>query len=301
MEETIVPNQEGAEDVLLRLRQILPTLSPQLRKAARYVLDHPGEVGISSIGELAQAAGVTANSMVRMARTVGFDGFDGLRTPFREALRQAPLSIPDRARWLQGIAEQGRHGELLTDMASGSLSNVETLYASLTTAGVRAAAEQILSARTCFVLGVGVARQVAQNFAYLAGMALPSVIAIPREGGLPVDDLLRAGARDVLIAMTFEPYRTEVVQSVALATRQGATVIAISDSAASPIASAAKHLFIVPTESPQFFTSTVALTALLETVLAFVIADAPIDVVRSIERFHARRHEVGVYFDEGAL
>ncbi|MEM7404385.1 MAG: MurR/RpiR family transcriptional regulator [Pseudomonadota bacterium] len=298
MSETIVPTAADAEAVLQRLRQVLPTLSPQLRKAARYVLTHPGDVAVSSIGELAQAAGVTANTLVRVARTVGFDGFDGLRMPFREALRQAPLSIPDRARWLQGVAEQGRHGELLTDMAGGSLTNVESLFGALSTARVRAAAGKILGARTCLVLGVGVARQAAQNFAYLAGMALPSVTAIPREGGLPVDDLLRAGADDVLIAMTFEPYRTEVVQSVELAHRQGATVIAISDSAASPIAAAASDLFLVPTESPQFFTSTVALTALLETLLAFVIADAPLEVVRSIERFHARRHEVGVYYED---
>ena len=79
---------------------------------------------------------------------------------------------------------------------------------------------------------------------------------------------------------------------------QGVTVIAVSDSLASPIAPGAAHVFCVPTASAQFFTSTVALTALFETLMAFVIADPPDEVVASIERFHRRRHELGVYWDE---
>ena len=98
--------------------------------------------------------------------------------------------------------------------------------------------------------------------------------------------------------MTFEPYRTEVVRSVQAAREQGVTVIAVTDSLASPIAAGAAQVFCVPTASAQFFTSTVALTALFETLMAFVIADAPDEVVASIERFHRRRHELGVYWDE---
>ena len=126
------------------------------------------------------------------------------------------------------------------------------------------------------------------------------VVAIPREGSLPLDDLGRAGARDVLLAVTFQPYRSEVVEAVAAARDQGMAVIAVSDSLASPIAYKARHVFCVPTESAQFFTSIVALSALLETLMAFVIADAPKTVIASIEQFHERRHRLGVYWDEHA-
>ena len=69
-----------------RLLEALPEMSPQLRKAARYVLDNPNDVGVSSIREVAEAAEVTANSLVRMARAAGFEGYEDLRRPFREAL-----------------------------------------------------------------------------------------------------------------------------------------------------------------------------------------------------------------------
>ena len=89
-------------------------------------------------------------------------------------------------------------------------------------------------------------------------------------------------------------------QAVDCARAQGAAIVAVTDSVASPIAIGARHVFCVPTETTQFFTSTVALAALLETLMAFVVADAPVEVVESIERFHRRRHDLGVYWDEEA-
>lgn len=288
----------GPPDVLGRLLELLPSLSPQLRKAARYMIDNPADVGVSSISELASAAEVKPNTLVRMAQAAGFEGYEGLREPFRASLRAGRQDFPDRARWLQSIARGGRHGELLTEMASDALSNIEALFGAISVDAVKAAADRIVEARVSYVLGVGIAHAVAHNFAYLAGMALGTVVAIPKVGSLPVDDLARAGAGDVLLAVTFEPYRTEVVRAVQAAREQGVTVIAITDSLASPITPGAEHVFCVPTSSAQFFTSTVALTALFETLMAFVIADAPDEVVASIERFHRRRHELGVYWDE---
>lgn len=285
-------------EVVARLVETLPDLSPQLRKAARFVLDHPREVGISSISELAEAAGVKPNTLVRMARAVGFEGYEGFRAPFRDFIREGRADFPERARWLQDVARGGRHGELLTEMASGALSNIEALFAGVTAEGVRDAADRIVDARVTYVLGVGIAQALTRNFAYLAGMALETVVAIPKDSSLPVDDLVRAGRDDVLVAVTFEPYRTEVVQAVRVAVEQGVTVIAITDSLASPIAQGAAHVFCVPTDSAQFFTSTVALAALFETLMAFVVADARDEVVASIERFHRHRREIGAYWDE---
>ena len=46
------------------------------------------------------------------------------------------------------------------------------------------------------------------------------------------------------------------------------------------------------------FISTVALSALLESLMAFVIADLDESVIASIERFHQRRYDLGIYLEE---
>ena len=76
------------------------------------------------------------------------------------------------------------------------------------------------------------------------------------------------------------------------------TIIAISDSPASPIFEGADYQFQISVDTPLMFISTVALSALLESLMAFVIADADDSVIASIERFHQRRREMGIYLGD---
>ena len=180
-------------------------------------------------------------------------------------------------------------------MASSAIQNIEETSAATSDAAMTEAADAIVAARRTYVLGVGVNASNARNFTYLADMAVDTIEAIPRYGSVAVDDLACAGSGDVLIAMTCKSYRTEVVEAVALAKRQGVTIIAISDSTASPIVVGSDHTFVIAADTPQFFPSSVSAIALLETLMAFVIADADDELIASIERFHARRHELGIY------
>ncbi len=300
MNNMIVPETgiPAPAEVLEALATELGELTPETRKAAAYVLENPNDVGVSSIREIAEAANVKPNTFVRMARTFGFEGYDDFREPFREEIRKGKVNFPDRARWLQSLSKGGKLDGLYADMAASAISNIEQTFASTNAAQMKAAADAIVEARTTYVLGVGINNTLARSFTYLADMALDNIKAIPRDGNLAVDDLARAGSKDVLLAVTFKPYRTEVVEAVEVARSQGVRIIGISDSPASPIIAGSEHGFVVQTDTPQFFTSIFATGALLETLMAFVIADASPDVIANIDRFHARRHALGIYRDE---
>lgn len=281
--------------VLDRLTEEWDTLTPEAQKAARYVLENPADVGVSTVREIAEAANVKPNTFVRMARQVGFDGYEDFRAPFREAIRKGTVTFPDRARWLQDIRKSGDLGGLYADMVEGAIRNLEDTFAGLDAGQLKRAAEAIWGSRQVFTLGVGVMNANARNFTYLASTGMTDFHAIPGSGSTAIDDLAWADGRDVLIAMTCRPYRTEVIEAVRLAREQGLTVIGLSDSPASPIVRAAQHGFVVAADTPQFFPSSVAMIALLETLLSFVIAVASDEVVDRVETFHRRRHQLGIY------
>lgn len=284
--------------ILERLAQELPDLTPEARKAATYVLENPRDVGVSTVREIAQAANVKPNTVVRMARQVGFEGYEDFRAPFRDAIRRGAADFPDRARWLQDIRKSGDLGGLYADMLKDALRNIEETFAAISTDDLKAAAEAIWAARRVFTLGVGVNNSVARNFTYLASTGMTEFHAIPRPGSTPADDLAWADGRDVLIAMTSRPYRTEVVKAVEIAREQGMTIIALSDSPASPILRGADHGFVVSVDTPQFFPSSIGTIALLETLLSFVVAVASEEIVERVETFHKRCHQLGMYYAE---
>lgn len=287
-----------SNSILERLAVELSELTPEARKAATYVLENPRDVGVSTVREIALAAKVKPNTVVRMARQVGFEGYDDFRAPFREAIRRGAADFPDRARWLQDIRKTGDLGGLYADMVRDVLANVEETFAGISTSDLKAAADAIWASRYVFTLGVGVNNSNARNFTYLASTGMTQFHAIPRAGSTPVDDLAWADKRDVLIAITCKPYRSEVVEAVKIAREQGMTIVALSDSPASPIICDADHGFVVSVDTPQFFPSSVSIIALMETLLSFVIAVASDEIVERVETFHKRRHQLGLYYED---
>ena len=149
-------------------------------------------------------------------------------------------------------------------------------------------------------LGVGINNSNARNFTYLASTGMVQFHAIPRDGSTPVDDIAWADGRDILIAITCNPYRSEVVKAVEVAKEQGMRVVAISDSPASPIVRAADYGFVVAADTPQFFPSSVSTIALLETLLSFVIASSSPEIVGRVETFHQRRRQLGSYHEDSS-
>lgn len=69
-------------------------MSPQLRQAARHVLEHPDEVALVSMRELARRADVQPATMTRLAKFLGFEGYGRIRDHYSEALRHRAEVVP---------------------------------------------------------------------------------------------------------------------------------------------------------------------------------------------------------------
>ena len=281
--------------VLERLADELPDFTPQARKAAIYILENPLDVGVSTVREIAEAADVNPNTVMRMARQVGFTGYDDFRAPFRDAIRQGAIDFPDRARWLQDIGKSGDLGQLYADMVQSALRNIEDSFATIGIDQLISAANLIWESHNVYTLGVGINHSNAHNFTYLASTGMVRFHAIPRAGSTAIDDLAWADSGDVLIAISCKPYRSEVVEAVLLARQQGVKIIAISDSPASPLIRNADHGFVISVDTPQFFPSSVSIIAFLETLLSIVVSVASDEIVERVDKFHKRRHQLGLY------
>ena len=67
------------QNVLLRLREIQPSLSSTERQIARYILENPDETSTLTIRELAHRSFSSPSSVVRICRALGFQGYKELR------------------------------------------------------------------------------------------------------------------------------------------------------------------------------------------------------------------------------
>src|SRR4051812_12463581 len=61
-------------------------LSGRLQQIAEFVLDHPTDVALGTVAEIAQRSNVPPSAIVRFAHALGFDGFSQMQQVFRSRL-----------------------------------------------------------------------------------------------------------------------------------------------------------------------------------------------------------------------
>jgi len=286
---------QSQEEVIERLLGQFDELPGQLQLSARYIVDHPHEVGLQSMRTLAQHANVHPNSFVRLARHLGFDGYEPLRERFRDFVRSGIGSSPDRVRWLQEMDRKGGSTAIFGSMAEACLDNTEKMFAQQSIKDLDRAVGWMIDARRVYVLGLGLAYPLAYNFWYVARMGFDHFVLSPRHGSLPSDDIIRMDKRDCLVAMTFQPYRRDTLEAVRLAKKQGAKIIGITDSSASILCREADIGLVSPTNTPQFFHSNSAVTALIESLCALLVARGGDAASAAVEAFHSARWEADIY------
>ncbi|MEZ5924044.1 MAG: MurR/RpiR family transcriptional regulator [Hyphomicrobiaceae bacterium] len=282
--------------LLAHITQRYPALSPQLRQAAKIVLERPEDVALRSMRALAGEAGVPPSTMVRLAKALDQPSYESFRRVFQEAMRTSATDFVARAEWLQRLPEGGRASGVVGGMAEAILSNVETAFRGSDPELLRNAAEALRKARSVTVVGVGGMHAPAAYFHYVARMTRPNVVLAEPLMASMIDELAGIGPKDAVLVLSVAPYAGQSVESARFAHRSGAHLIAVTDSRAAPIAPIADTLLLVPTATPQFFPSQAATVALLETLIALLVSSGDKAVLSRIEEVEQHRRRAGVYW-----
>lgn len=273
------------EDTITRIEGAFAHLSPQLKQAARYVIDHPDDVALYSMRQLAAHADVHPSTMVRLARELGFDGHSQFQEPFQERLRSKPkVSYVGGARDLQARGGDGNAIALVTEMFETERRAFKALLDDGSPAHIHEAAEALCHARNIFAVGVRSLYPVAFYFHYASRMFTNKVHLVGGHGGTFADQLRGVGEGDVVLATSFSPYSRNSVRAVDYALDHGARVVAITDSAVSPIARGKDTLaLVVSNDSPSLFHSIVPALGVAEALVMLMIARGGTKALSALE------------------
>lgn len=255
-----------------RLRAEFDALSPQLREAARWVIDHPADVALLSTREQARRAGVTPATMTRLAQRFGLAGYDGMRKLHADAVRRRPESYRGRAEEL--LVRRDREGDaaLVQDIFAALAQHLQNQSSAASVGRFTAAADLIARADHVFCLGLRSSFAVAYIFHYVRSLFGASSVLVDGSGGVGIDVLRGIGRGDVLLAVSVKPYVGHTIEAAKFARAQGARIVAVTDSEMSPLARLADAAILVHTETPSFFHTMAPAFAAVECLAALVAA-----------------------------
>lgn len=207
----------------------------RLRQIAIFLWQHPGDVAVGTISQVAEQAGVQPSTLVRFAQAMGYAGFSDFQGLFKAHVRGA---------WSEGRPPQAAGGGagFLAGLVAASQASLARLGDGLDTAALGRMAAILAEAELVHLIGARRAFPVTACISLaLARQGVRNVL-IDNVGSTAFDQLGCTGPRDAVLAVSFSPYNSTTPDLAALARERGARVVAITDSTFSPLVPVAEAL-----------------------------------------------------------
>jgi DNA-binding MurR/RpiR family transcriptional regulator len=247
-----------------RVEQTAATTTPSLGRVGRWMAAHPIQTLSHSADEIASQTGTSVAAVNRFSRAAGFRSFSDLKSAWGAELQ----SVMDPVRKL--VAGRSSKNASRAETQGIDLAAIER---ALERAPVERAAGRLLKARQVWVLGLGMSSHVAAYAADALEPYLRVVRPLAGTGGTEqvLRHLLHCGRGDVLLVISLPRYSRDIIRLANFARQRGAHAMAITDSAAAPLAQIAQTLLLAPAEHPWLPSSTVGAVALVEALAGAVM------------------------------
>jgi DNA-binding MurR/RpiR family transcriptional regulator len=279
---------------LNELCSALPSLPTRLRQVGRFVAANDYDATTRSMRERAVVAGADPAAFTRLAKAIGYSGWDELRAALTEARRPVESSP------FSGRAKNRRRGpnpelSLVSDKLEAEAAGLNRI----SSGSVANAAKALHGARRIWIAGFRSCRGVAELLNYQLRLFRPDAVQLVGGSGPEDLDLGAFRAGEAIVVIGFAPYSTASVLSARAAHISGATLIAIADRVSAPMAEGAEHLLLFEAaSSPGFFPSLTGATAIAQSLVAATFMLGGATAKRRLEETEARLADTLQYVTE---
>ena len=252
--------------VVERIMEHAERLTSTERKIAEVLAAEPQTIAFGTVAQVAQRAGTSGPSVVRLAVKLGYEGFVGLQADVQSELARQLGPARDRIRQRPPTDVLARVHAAEQDNVQRTLDGVNTaaLDRSVARLADRHHRVWVQSAEMTAPIGLVLAGQLAQlrdGVTFLEG----SEVAVSRT-------LAGLETGDTLIAIDIRRYERSLVGLTRWASEQGAKIIAITDSPLSPLVAGAAESFFISAQGVGPFDSVTGGVALANALIAGVAA-----------------------------
>ncbi|HZQ79667.1 MAG TPA: MurR/RpiR family transcriptional regulator [Acidimicrobiia bacterium] len=270
----------------------LRDLTPAERRVAGVVADDPEAVAFGTVADVARRAGASGATVVRLAAKLGFEGFVELQGAVREEMTRRLRPASERIRRPAAGDVLGRALEVEMGNVAATLEGVDrAAFDDAVRRLARRGTERVL------VLSGDASSGVASLFAAELSLLRPGVVLAAGSEVRVARLLADAGPADLVVAVDLARYDRAVLDAAARAVAAGAGLLALTDSAVSPLAGAAVVSLTASVAGAGPFDSHVGLLALANALLAGVAARRRRSATDRLDRVESAWREAAVLTD----
>jgi DNA-binding MurR/RpiR family transcriptional regulator len=210
-----------------RLEAHFPDLTKSEQRIASYLLSSHDEAAFLSAAELASRLDVSQATVVRFAKSVGYESFPELRKSLQEIFR---VRVTPATRLQRKLADlQNGEGHILTKLIDMELQYLAEAEHSIDPADFDRALEIILRADRVFVFGIGPSRILADLVEIRLRRFGFSVHSLTESGRDLLEKLVLLRCEDMVIATGFHRLTGELIAVIDRAHAIGCHTVLLTD------------------------------------------------------------------------
>lgn len=249
----------------IRLRQ--PGFSKGQKRIAEFIAGHYDKAAFMTASKLGSMVGVSESTVVRFASELGFDGYPELQRELLELIRNKLTSVQR----IEVSDERLAAGDVLTKVLNSDIEKIRKTLSDVPKEDFNGAVDAISGAKNVYILGVRSASALADFLGFYFGLILDNARLVETSGVSEIyEQIMRISKDDVLVGISFPRYSSRTVRALDFAANRGATVVAITDSSASPLTQYAKYTLLARSDMASFVDSLVAPLSLINALIVAV-------------------------------
>lgn len=220
--------EKGDAEALDRIHHYMGSFSETEHKIAEYILQHAADVETMTASNLASSSGVSAASVVRFCKTIGFKGFNELKYYLKNIAPKRYRMEEDITRFddLQAIKEK---------FMKINQNVIEETMQMLDLKAMDRAINSIIGAKRILIAGEGGSGSICVS-AYNLFLQLGLPCMVETDAFLQIMAATHLEKGDVLLAIIHSGRTINTIDSIRAAKENGATVIGIVGHEKSPLA-----------------------------------------------------------------
>src|SRR5690606_34482246 len=251
------------------------------RRAAQALVANYPLVGLKTVAEFSQAAGVSSPTILRFVARLGFHNYAEFQAALQDELAaqlQSPAARP--------LGTGGTPSPMLEAM----LDNMRETFRHLSDAQIDAIAARLADSRGhMFLIGGRFTDPLARYMAAHLAIIRPNVFHLAGQESMWRDRLIDMGRRDVLLIFDIRRYQESLTGIAEKAHRRGVQIILFTDQWLSPVTKFARHVIAGRTAVPSAWDSSAALFVVAETLIGAITRQLEADSARRLREMENLR------------
>ena len=257
------------EDILAVIQEKMPTFSKGQKRIASYIMEYYDKAAFMTASKLGSTVGISESTVVRFAVELGYNGYPNMQ----KAMQEMVLNRLTSAQRLEISNDRLASQDVVATVLQSDADKLSQTADIISREDFAAVVDAILRAKHIYLLGVRSAAALANFAGYYLNYMFSNVKIITTSGGGEMfEQLVNVQEGDVVLAFSFPRYSTATIKGAQYCQSVGATVVAITNSYASPLAQCGDYVLVAKSDMVSFADSLVAPLSVVNALLVALSA-----------------------------